>query len=274
MAPAPEPTPSPDPALVEQAARWLIEQRREPFRPLPSELRQEGGAFAYAVQLAYQRLLVPHFGQIAGGKIALTTPVMQKLVGYHEPVGGSIFASTIHHRDARLRFDDFVHPCVECEVAVRLSADLPGRDRPYDQDSVADAVGACMVGIELVDDRGVDYKAGGLDAITLIADNALNRGVVLGPAVSDWRGLDLPKATGRMKLGPRLAGEGKGGDVMGGHPFAALAWLADLRVRLGEPLRAGDIVMTGSLVATQFPARGEPVEAEIEGLGQAAVRFD
>ncbi|WP_119418675.1 2-keto-4-pentenoate hydratase [Desertibaculum subflavum] len=265
---------SPDAELAERAARWLIDQRRAKFQPLPPELRQDDASFAYAVQLAYQRLLVPRFGRLAGGKIALTTPVMQQLVGYHEPVGGGIFVTTIHHRDARLRFDDFVHPCVECEVAVRLGADLPARDRPYDQASVAEAVAACMIGIELVDDRGVDYKAGGLDAITLIADNALNRGVVLGPAVSEWRRLDLPKATGRMMLGPRLAGEGKGGDVMGGHPFAALAWLADLRARLGDPLRAGDIVMTGSLVATQFPARGEPVEAEIEGLGRATVRFD
>lgn len=266
--------PSSEQGLAERAARWLIERRRAPFERLPAELRRDDAGFAYAVQVAYQRLLAPRFGALAGGKIALTTPVMQALVGYHEPVGGGIFASTIHHRDARLRFDDFVRPCVECEVAVRLGADLPGRDRPYTRASVADAVAACMVGIELVDDRAVDYKAGGLDAITLIADNALNRGVVLGPAVSDWRALDLPNATGRMRLGTRLAGEGKGGDVMGGHPFVALAWLADLRARLGEPLRAGDIVMTGSLVQTQFPARGEPVEAEIEGLGRAAVRFD
>lgn len=266
--------PSSDPDQVERAARWLIERRRAPFEPLPAELRQEDAGFAYAVQQAYQRLLAPRFGALAGGKIALTTPVMQALVGYHEPVGGGIFATSIHHLDARLRFDDFVRPCVECEVAVRLSTDLPARDRPYDRESVAAAVAACMVGIELVDDRAVDYKAGGLDAMTLIADNALNRGVVLGPAVTDWRLLDLAAATGRMTVGTRLAGEGKGGDVMGGHPFVALAWLADLRARLGDPLRAGDIVMTGSLVQTQFPSRGEPVEAEIEGLGRAAVRFD
>ena len=67
---------------------------------------------------------------------------------------------------------------------------------------------------------------------------------------------------------------GKGGDVMGGHPFVAIAWLAAHSEKVGRPLRADDIILTGSLFVTQFPAVGERVEAEIDRLGSVSVQFD
>ena len=53
-----------------------------------------------------------------------------------------------------------------------------------------------------------------------------------------------------------------------------LAWLAAHAEQSGRPLQNGDIIMTGSLIVTQFPTLGEQVEAEIEGFGTARVRFD
>ena len=50
---------------------------------------------AYAVQEAFHALMVATHGAVAGYKIALTTPVMQHMVGFHEPVFGAILAKTI-----------------------------------------------------------------------------------------------------------------------------------------------------------------------------------
>jgi 2-keto-4-pentenoate hydratase len=58
-----------------------------------------------------------------------------------------------------------------------------------------------------------------------------------------------------------------------GHPLNALTWLADTLARRGRPLRAGMVVTTGSIVATQWPKAGETVEVEIESLGKAIARF-
>jgi hypothetical protein len=42
-----------------------------------------------------------------------------------------------------------------------------------------------------------------------------------------------------------------------------------VRAAKGNPLRRGQMVMTGSLVATQFPAAGDDCVVTIDGLGQA-----
>ena len=54
-----------------------------------------------------------------------------------------------------------------------------------------------------------------------------------------------------------------------GNPLNALAWLANKLAAAGTPLRAGMIVMTGSMVPIQFPAPGDRAIVEVEGLGTA-----
>jgi 2-oxo-3-hexenedioate decarboxylase/2-keto-4-pentenoate hydratase len=258
---------------VERVAEWLLRQQaeRRRYEMLPPDLRLADATEAYAVQTAFQTLQRNTKGPLVGGKIALTTPVMQELVNYRQPMAGGLLARTVRHTRSELPWGDFVHPLVECEVAVELGADLDQKSAPHTVTSVAASVIACMAAIEVADDRAADYKA--LDPLLLIAENAWNHGCVVGPRVTDWRALDLPKAKGTMRIGGTEVGSGHAGDVMGGHPFAALAWLANHAVARGSKLAKGDIVLTGSLVASKWPARGEDVEVSIEGLGEARVRF-
>ncbi len=125
-----------------------------------------------------------------------------------------------------------------------------------------------MAGIELVDDRYVDYAA--LPAPVLIADDFFNAGVVLGTAVPDWRGLDLATIEGVMTVDGTEIGRGRGADILG-HPLSALAWLADHRAALGLPLRAGEFVMLGSVVKTALDrgagAGRHPVRGPGRGVG-------
>jgi 2-oxo-3-hexenedioate decarboxylase/2-keto-4-pentenoate hydratase len=237
--------------------------------PIPAELRPASLDEAYAAQEALQALYTRNGrGEIGGAKIAITTLVMQRLMGIDEPCGGGVFAPEIHASPATLRCADFGQVAVECEIAVLLGRDLPGGQS---RDEVADAIQSCHAAIELIDDARADYKLFG--AVDLVADNAWNGGLVLGPAVKDWRHLDLAALKGTMRVGGRLAGEGVGADVLG-HPLNALTWLADTLARRGRPLRRGMAITTGSIVATQWPKPGETVEVEIEALGKAVARFD
>ena len=54
-----------------------------------------------------------------------------------------------------------------------------------------------------------------------------------------------------------------------GNPLNALAWLANKLAADGAPLKAGMIVMTGSMVPIQFPAPGDRAVVEVSGLGNA-----
>jgi len=156
-------------------------------------------------------------------------------------------------------------------VAVQLGVDLPAAKAPYSRDLFTDAVAAVIPAFELVDDRQADYAQLAAHVLSLIADNAWNAGVVLGPALRGWHSLDLAAARGVMKLNGVAAGEGFGRDVMG-HPLEALVWLANTLAQRGKGLTQGMIVMTGSIVATRFVGAGDVAVFAVEGLGE--VRLD
>jgi 2-keto-4-pentenoate hydratase len=231
---------------------------------LPAELMPADLDEAYAIRGVFEAIGIARGrGAVAGFKIGLTTPIMQKLCGVDEPCYGAIFGNEVHHRRAELATANYCRLGIETEIAVRLGEDLPqggGADR------VAAAVESCAAAIELLEDLRHDYKR--LSAAAMVAGNVWNAGVVLGVPVTDWRRLDLATVTARLTINGREIGAGKGGDVMG-NPLNALAWLADKRAAQGSPLKRGAIVMTGSMVPIQFPAAGDHAVVTVEGLGTA-----
>lgn len=250
---------------AEQIARLFRERR--PIDILPSDLMPADLAEAYAIRQVLEAIEVPERGAVAGYKIGLTTPVMQKLCGVAEPCYGAIFAREAHDSGARLRAADYCRLGVETEIAVRLGEDLPeSGSRASWPERAAAAVESCMAAIELLEDLRHDYKR--LSAAAMVAGNVWNAGVVLGPPAADWRRLDLAGVTARLSINGREIGRGKGSDVMG-SPLNALAWLAEKRAIEGAPLRRGMVVMTGSMVPIQFPEPGDRVVVTVDGLSSA-----
>jgi 2-oxo-3-hexenedioate decarboxylase/2-keto-4-pentenoate hydratase len=143
---------------------------------------------------------------------------------------------------------------------------LARRRAPYARADVAAAVESCMAGIEIADLR--DFAKSPIDATVLVSDNAMARGCVAGPEVRDWRKLDLGALRCRMIVNGQVVGEGHGRDALG-HPLDALAWLANRLVERCTMLKAGHLVMTGSLVPARALKAGETLVTEIEGLGEA-----
>ena len=251
-----------------EAAEVLRDAHRAkaPFAPLPAALAPADLAAAYAIQDAGHAL---RGAPIAGWKIALTTKVMQEFVGIDHPLAGAIFAERVHETGASLDAGEYVNVGVESEIAVRLGADVAAAGAPYDRDSIAPFVSACMAATEVVDDRRCDY--GALDPLLLAADNAFNAGCVLGPERPLREVPDLGAATGRMRINGEEVGAGQGADVLG-HPLAALAWLANHLIERGRPLERGQVVLTGSVVPTKWPKPGDEMTTEIEGIGSATLR--
>jgi 2-oxo-3-hexenedioate decarboxylase/2-keto-4-pentenoate hydratase len=207
----------------------------------------------------------------AGYKIGLTTARMQAFCGIDHPIAGVVLADRVGASGAVLDPKSFGRLGIEFEICVRLGRDLPGGELPYMAGpdrlgDVAAAVDSVCAAVEVIDDRNADYAA--LDAISIVADNSWNAGIVLGPFRSP--DLDLAAAAGTATRNGEAIGTGTGADVLG-HPLAALAWLAYHLSRRGGQLRAGDLVMTGSMVTTRFPAAGEHYRFDVAGLAAVEV---
>jgi 2-keto-4-pentenoate hydratase len=76
---------------------------------------------------------------------------------------------------------------------------------------------------------------------------------------------------GRATKDGAAIGEGFGRDILG-HPFNSAAWLATQLASRGEGLKAGQLVMTGSVIKTVFPEEAAGYRFEFEGLGSVAVQ--
>lgn len=252
----------------EAAATLLLQNRLTGgrFAGFPEPLRPASEADAYLVQARLHDLFAhAQAGAIVGHKIGCTTPVMQAYLGIANPCAGGVLGRNVHQGHAALAGPAGTRLGVECELAVRLGADLSGR---IDRARVTDAVASVMPAIEIVEDRYVDYRA--LDTPSLIADDFFSAGCVLGPACQDWRALDLTALAGAMRINGQQVGQGRGADILG-DPLEALLWLARLRAAQGDPLRAGTFVLLGSLVQTVWLAPGDRVAIDVAGLGGASL---
>lgn len=259
------------PETIDATARACLEMHRARtrYRPLDAAVRAAPLDDAYRIQDALHGLLAAAGrGTIAGWKIALTSKAMQQMTGVDQPAAGAIFSSVIHPSPAKIDVGAYHHLGVEFEVAVRLGDDLPASGGPWTRATVAERIAACLPAFELVEDGDADYKT--LDAFTLVAQNTWNGGVVVGAPVIDWRPVDLESGVTRCWINGEAAGHGRIGDALG-HPFEAVAWLANLLNRRGRRLERDMLVMTGSSITTKFPSPGDRIRFAIDGLGEIAL---
>jgi 2-keto-4-pentenoate hydratase len=253
---------------VRDSARWLVERHRARHRPppLPAAYAPRSIAEAYAMQEEFIALKSRECGPVVGYKIALTTPQMRRFVGLQDSIAGCLHARQVVRAPASVRAADYGRLLVEFEIALLLGRDLPAKGAAHAPHEVAAAVAAVMPAFELADDLGADYATLSSRGLELAADNAWNEGAVLGQPVEDWRAIDLASVCGVARINGKTVGEGRGADAMG-SPLVALAWIANHLRSRGRSLRKGEIVITGSLVASQFPRAGDVLQFDAGPLG-------
>ena len=264
-------TSSPD-KNIKAAAQTIAAARRDrtPLEALPADAAPHTEADGYRIQDDVHGLIAPEFGERVGYKIGCTSAVMQRYLSIPHPCRGGVFANGVHQTGASLHYKDYVRVGIECEIAVRLGRDLQALRAPLTAESLAAAIDSYLPAIEIVDDRYADWRS--LGAPTLVADDFFAAGCVLGAPVARSAAPDLLKVAGRAVINGVEAGRGSGADVLG-HPHHALTWLANHLAADGKDLRAGEIVLTGSLVQTVWLNAGDDVLIELQGLGVVKVEF-
>ncbi len=259
-----------DQAKIEQAAEYQAARHRarKPLDLMLQPFAPSTIAEAYAVQAAFVSKLADARGQAAGYKVAYTSAVMRERSGVSQPCYGRIPSSMIHNSPALVDSADYVDIGIECEVAVKLGAELPASAAPHTRDSIADAIEWLAPSFELVDRRDAPAPDDALPEIRTIVTNISNGGALLGEPVADWRGIDLAASRGVMRINDAIVGAGVGADVMG-HPLEPLVWLANTLAAEGISLEKGALILTGSLAPPEMLSAGDDATAEIEGLGIA-----
>jgi 2-keto-4-pentenoate hydratase len=255
-----------DPAPAAQALREARLAGRD-AGPLPAAIAPRDEAEAAAVQ----RRLADR--PVGGFKIGATGARMQAFLGIDHPCAGFMAASDIHASGASLPFSGFRAPQVECELAVRLAADLP--PGPCTPEAAAVAVGALFAAIEIVENRYGPPPVGDVQRFglpTLIADQFYHAAAVIGDPAADWRALDLPELEGRLSIDGEARNGGRGAELLG-HPLRGLAWLAASPVAAAfGGLRAGQVVLLGSVIPSIMLPGPCAVRVAFDGLPPVDLR--
>ncbi|MGY8996720.1 MAG: 2-keto-4-pentenoate hydratase [Alphaproteobacteria bacterium] len=256
------------PESTANAAAAMIAARDTggPCPRLDGDQRPQDQAEGYAIQDAIIAQRLDSGEALGGWKIGCTTATMQEMLGIDSPAGGAVMGGNVLTSPAEIPASTTHNPVVECEIGVRIASDVPAREGGHDANSIGEHVATCFAAIELAEMRYAERDIMGVPEF--IADDFFQRGVVVGPEVADWRNVDLLSARGTTTIAGDYKGEGFGRDVMG-HPFAALAWLANALHDRGHQLLAGQVVLTGSLVPAMPIARGETAVCDVMGLGGA-----
>ena len=247
------------PAPINVAAERLAEAARTgvPVAPVRELIGRTDVESGYAVQQEIVRRRREAGGVVVGRKIGLTSPAVQCQLGVDQPDFGVLFADMDVSRGVHIPSDRLVQPKVEAEIAFVLGRDLTTGD--LDVAQVRDAVDGAVAALEIVDSRIADWNIAITDTI---ADNASSGLFVLGDQRLRLDEFEPREVTMALYAAGERVAEGTGAACLD-NPINALVWLARTAVTFGEPLRAGQIVLSGALGPMVPSPPGSKFHAEI-----------
>jgi 2-keto-4-pentenoate hydratase len=225
-------------------------------------------ASAYAVQRAVNTERISRGGIPVGRKIGLTSPAVQQQLGVDRPDFGVLFEDMAYTDDATIPINRLLQPRAEAEIAFVLAHDIgPGELEPA---LLRRSVAYTVAALEIVDSRiaGWDITFG-----DTVADNGSSGLFVLGKSQVSLNDFEPIDALMSLTLDSKEVSTGNGSACLG-DPLLALAWLAQASIDLGQPLQAGDVVLSGALGPMVGVQSGSSVYAQIQGLGSVSCRFE
>jgi 2-keto-4-pentenoate hydratase len=254
---------------VEEAAARLreAERTRTPCAPVRDLIGADDVAAAYRVQSLLIGERIASGRTAVGRKIGLTSPAVQQWLGVDTPDFGVLLDDMAYAESETVPMSRLLQPRAEAEVAFVLKTDLS--EGPFTAESVRGAVDHARAAIEIVDSRVLDWD---IKLGDTVADNASSGLYVLGAKCLTLEEFEPVEVDMTMTCDGEEVSSGTGAACLG-DPLNALAWLAEAALTYGEPLRAGQVVLSGALGPVHPVPPGAVVRAEIGPLGSVTATF-
>lgn len=227
----------------------------------------ESAAQAYRIAGINHQFQREQQGRVTGKKVGLTAAAVQKQLGVNEPDFGLLFAGMEHLDGDEVPFDAFIAPKVEAEVAIVMDRDL-NTDLPSFAEFFS-SVAYTLPAIEIVDCVIKDWR---LSLVDTVADNASAARYVLGNQPMRLGSIELQKIDMQLWVNHSVVAVGHGSTCMG-HPLRAAYWLARTLSESGQPLKAGEVILSGSLGPMVSVRKGDVIHAQLGHLGFVNCQF-
>jgi 2-oxopent-4-enoate/cis-2-oxohex-4-enoate hydratase len=222
---------------------------------------------AYHIQQRMLSRRIDKGARVVGKKIGVTSKVVMDMLNVHQPDFGYLLDTMIYNEGEAIPMETLIQPKAEGEIAFMLKHDLMGPG--ISNADVLRATECVMPCFEIVDSRIRDWKIKIQDTV---ADNASCGVFVLGDHAVDPRKVDLTTCGMVLEKNGEIAATGAGAAALG-SPVNAVAWLANTLGKLGIPLKAGEVILSGSLAAMLPVKAGDNLRVTIGGIGGCSVRF-
>jgi 2-keto-4-pentenoate hydratase len=254
---------------LQAAARALRQARatRQPIAPVSTTFGIAGLDAAYSVAAINTQIRLAEGRRVVGKKVGLTSRAVQQQLGVDQPDFGVLLDDMEFLDGDTVPAGRLLQPKVEAEVAF-----VVGRESQSEAPSYGEFLASlayALPAIEIVDSAIIDWK---ISLVDTVADNASSGLYVLGQqpvAIGQLAGAELRM---QLTLDGAVVSVGSGAACLG-HPLRAAFWLARTMAARGEPLREGEVILSGALGPMVPVAAGDRVQARIGGLGTCGVRF-
>ncbi len=241
---------------------------RTTIAPLTTQVPDISIDDAYLISRRFLERRLASGERVVGTKIGVTSKAVMTMLNVHQPDFGYLTDTMMFATGAEVPASrTLIAPRAEGEIAFILKRDLCGPG--VTNADVIRATDFVMPCFEIVDSRITDWKIKIQDTI---ADNASCGVVVLGDRAVKPTAVDLSTCGIVVTLNGEIISTGAGAAALG-SPVNCITWLANTLGARGVSLKAGEVILSGSLVPLQPVKPGDNMHMAIGGIGQCSVRF-
>jgi 2-keto-4-pentenoate hydratase len=203
--------------------------------------------------------------KVAGWKVGFGAPAAKEKLKLATPLTGFLLDRAILASGSKVSLNSWHKPVAEPEIAIHFGRDVPAGS---DEATIRAAIAALGPAIELADADGpMD------DVESILAGDIFQRHVVLGPRDASRAGARLDGLTGQLVRSGKAIEVPADLEANTGKLVEIVRHVADTASAVGESLRAGHIIIAGSVVAPMFVAPGESVSFAFSPGGAVSVEF-